>query len=77
MDQKVLIYAKFIIAAIGTAATACLGVIPEGSTTWTILTIIAAIATSLLVLIVPNLIPGMPPPDDPPVPTQLPAGKKG
>lgn len=50
----VLEYAKFIIAAVGVACTAILGLVPAGSTAWTIVTIIAAVATALLVMLVPN-----------------------
>jgi hypothetical protein len=67
-DQKrqVMLYAKFIVGAIGSAVTACLGLIPESSTTWTILTIISAVATALGVFFAPYV-------TRPPEPTQLPA----
>jgi RsiW-degrading membrane proteinase PrsW (M82 family) len=68
MPEKVLEYAKFIIAIIGVTATTALGLIPEESSTRTVLTIIAAVATALLVAIVPNKKP-----EEPPKPTQLPA----
>lgn len=66
MPDVVLQYAKFIIAAIGVTATACLGLIPEGSTAWTIVTIISAVSTALLVWLIPNMMPtgatAVPPP---------------
>jgi hypothetical protein len=58
MNEKVMLYAKFIVGAIGAATTACLGLIPDGSTTWTILTIIAAVATALGVFFAPYVTPG-------------------
>lgn len=54
IPEIVLEYAKFVVAAIGVAATTVLGLVPDGSTAKTIATIVAAVATSLLVLIVPN-----------------------
>lgn len=66
--RQVLLYAKFIVGAVGSAITACLGLIPDGSTTWTVLTIISAIATALGVFFAPYITP-------PPQPTQLPAKK--
>jgi hypothetical protein len=57
MNDQIMYYAKFIIGAIGAAATACLGLIPASSTTWTIITIIAAIATALGVFFAPYVTP--------------------
>lgn len=56
-EQKVLLYAKFIVGAVGSAVTACLGLIPDGSTTWTILTIVSAVATALGVFFAPYITP--------------------
>jgi hypothetical protein len=67
MNEKVLEYAKFIVGAVGIAATAALGLIPEGSTAWTVATVVAGVATALLIAIVPNKKP------DDPKPTQIPA----
>jgi len=47
-------YAKFIVAAIGGATTAVIAILPEGTTTWNILTAVAAACTSLMVYLVPN-----------------------
>jgi hypothetical protein len=57
MNEQILYYAKFIVGGIGVAATACLGLIPDGSTTWTIITIISAIATALGVYFAPYVKP--------------------
>lgn len=66
--QQVMLYAKFIVGAVGATVTACLGLIPESSPVWTTLTIISAVATALGVFFAPYVTP-------PPQPTQLPAEK--
>lgn len=47
-------YAKAIVAIFGSAVTAALGLIPESSTLWVVLTIIAAALTSAGTYLVPN-----------------------
>ena len=47
-------YAKALVAVVGAAVTAALGVLPAGSTVWTVLTIIAAAVTAAGVYLVPN-----------------------
>ncbi len=47
-------YAKTITAVIGAAVTAALGTVPEDSTVFTTLTVIAAVLTALGVYTVPN-----------------------
>lgn len=47
-------YMKMIVAAVGAAVTTVLGVIPDSSTLWIILTAIAAALTTLGVYAVPN-----------------------
>lgn len=50
-------YAKAIVAIAGAAVTAALGIFPANSTTWTILTIVAAVLTATGVYLVPNAKP--------------------
>lgn len=47
-------YAKAVVAVAGAAVTAALGLIPSGSTTWTVLTVLAAALTAAGVYLVPN-----------------------
>lgn len=47
-------YAKFIVAIVGAGVTAALGIIPAGSNTFTVLTILAAVVTAAGVYLVPN-----------------------
>lgn len=47
-------YLKAIVAIIGAAVTAALGLVPEGSSTWIALTVIAAALTAAAVYLVPN-----------------------
>jgi hypothetical protein len=47
-------YAKAIVALIGTTVTFLLGVVPQGTPTWTILTGVAALLTVLGVHQTPN-----------------------
>ena len=46
--------AKALVAIIGAAVTAALGILPHGTTGWTILTIAAAALTAAGVYLVPN-----------------------
>ena len=47
-------YAKALVAIFGAAVTAALGILPHGSTGWTIFTIAAAALTATGVYLVPN-----------------------
>jgi hypothetical protein len=47
-------YAKALVAIAGSAVTAALGILPSGSTTWTLLTILSAALTAAAVYLVPN-----------------------
>lgn len=47
-------YAKAIVAIVGAAVTAALGVFPANSTVWVILTIVSAALTAAGVYSVPN-----------------------
>ena len=47
-------YAKAIVAVLGAAITAALGIVPEGSTLWGVLTVVAAAVTAIGVYAVPN-----------------------
>jgi len=47
-------YAKGIVAIIGAAVTAALGIVPPHTTTWQILTVLAAAVTAAGVYVVPN-----------------------
>lgn len=47
-------YAKAIVAIIGATVTAALGIVPPHSTTWEILTVLAAAVTAAGVYLVPN-----------------------
>jgi hypothetical protein len=47
-------YAKAIVAVLGAAITAALGLAPQGSQVWTVLTIVAAALTAAGVYLVPN-----------------------
>lgn len=49
--------AKAIIAILGAAVTAALGIFPANTTTWTVLTIVAAAITAAGVYLVPNTPP--------------------
>jgi len=49
-----MLYAKAIVAVIGAAVTAGLGLVPPDSTTWQVLTVVAGICTALGVYLVPN-----------------------
>jgi hypothetical protein len=46
--------AKAIVATIGAAATAVLGLVPDGSTGWVIATIVVACVTALGTYLLPN-----------------------
>jgi len=46
--------AKAIAAVIGAGITAALGIIPENTTTWVILTVASAVCTAVVVYFVPN-----------------------
>ena len=47
-------YAKAVVAVVGAALTAALGIFPQGSTAWNVFTILAAAFTALAVYLVPN-----------------------
>lgn len=47
-------YAKAVVAIIGAAVTAALGIFPANSTVWVILTIVSAALTAAGVYAVPN-----------------------
>jgi hypothetical protein len=47
-------YAKAIVAVLGAAITAALGLAPQGTQVWTVLTIVAAALTAAGVYLVPN-----------------------
>lgn len=47
-------YAKAVVAIAGAAVTAALGILPAHSSTWTLLTILAAALTAAGVYLVPN-----------------------
>lgn len=47
-------YSKAIVAVLGAAITAALGIIPPNSTLWQILTVLAAAVTAASVYAVPN-----------------------
>lgn len=47
-------YLKAIVAALGVAITTLLGLIPDGSTLWITLTVLAAVFTTFSVYAVPN-----------------------
>lgn len=47
-------YAKAIVAIVGAAVTAGLGIVPPHSTMWQILTVLAAAVTAAGVYLVPN-----------------------
>lgn len=47
-------YAKAIVAIIGAAVTAALGILPANTTTWQLLTILSAAVTAAGVYLVPN-----------------------
>jgi hypothetical protein len=48
-------YAKAIVAVLGAAITAALGLAPQGTQVWTVLTIVAAALTAAGVYLVPNV----------------------
>ena len=50
-------YAKAIVAVLGAAVTAALGIFPSNSQTWIILTIASAALTAAAVYLVPNTPP--------------------
>ena len=47
-------YAKAVIAIVGAAVTAALGIFPSGSPVWTVLQVVAAVLTAAGVYSVPN-----------------------
>jgi hypothetical protein len=47
-------YAKAIVAIVGAAVTAALGVFPSGGSVWTVLQLVAAALTAAGVYTVPN-----------------------
>ncbi len=49
-------YAKALVAALGTAASAALATVPPNTTLWQVLTAIVAVATVVGVYYVPNKI---------------------
>jgi hypothetical protein len=61
-------YAKTLVAIVGAAVTAALGILPRGTTGWTILTIAAAALTAAGVYLVPNTPPVTRPTIPPPAP---------
>lgn len=48
------LYAKAIVAIIGAAVTAALGIFPASTTTWQLLTILSAAITAAGVYVTPN-----------------------
>jgi len=56
-------YAKAIVAAIGAAATAVLGIVPPSSPLVTVLTALVAVCTVIGTYMVPNAPSGDTPPD--------------
>ncbi len=46
--------AKAIVAVIGAAVTAALGIVPPSTTVWQVLTVISAALTAVGVYLVPN-----------------------
>jgi hypothetical protein len=55
-------YAKALVAIVGSAVTAALGIFPAGSTVYTVLTILSAAITAAAVYLVPNAPDSVPPP---------------
>lgn len=53
-------YAKAVVAILGGAVTAAVGVVPPHSTTWQILEIVSATCTATGVYLVPNRKPVLP-----------------
>jgi len=51
-------YAKALVAVVGAAVTAALGLVPPDTTLWQVLTVAAAVLTALGVYAVPNTPPG-------------------
>lgn len=47
-------YAKAVVGALGAAVTAALALVPPASTTWNVLTVVAAALTAAGVYLVPN-----------------------
>lgn len=47
-------YAKAVVAIVGAAVTAALGIVPPNSATWQVLTVVAAALTAVAVYTVPN-----------------------
>ena len=47
-------YAKGIVAVIGVAVTAALGIIPANTITWQVLTVVSAVVTAVGVYLIPN-----------------------
>jgi hypothetical protein len=47
-------YAKAIVAVVGVGVTTALGLVPQGSSIWNLLTILAAVLTAAGVYLVPN-----------------------
>lgn len=55
--NSVLTTAKAWAALVGSVVTAVLGTVPPHTTVWTVLTVVAAVATALTTYAVPNLQP--------------------
>ncbi len=47
-------YQKAIVAIVGAAVTAALGIVPPNSTVWQVLTVVAAAVTAAGVYLTPN-----------------------
>lgn len=54
MTDHILASAKAYAALVGAIVTAILGTVPPHTTTWTVLTIVAAVATAVATYAVPN-----------------------
>jgi hypothetical protein len=50
-------YEKAILAIIGSAVTAALGIFPANTTVWQVLTVVSAVLTAAGVYLVPNSVP--------------------
>lgn len=46
--------AKFVVAAVGGAVTALIAIVPPGSTTWNVLTVVSVTVTAITTYLVPN-----------------------
>lgn len=53
--SPVITYGKLIVAVLGTAVTTLLGLIPPHTTLWIVLTVLAAVVTSLGVYAAPAI----------------------